>query len=110
MLSISYETDSDWWKDLQHFLAMHRNTPHSSTGKTPSEMMMNRVARGKIPTIVTPSISDERAIQMDRATKASGKRYGDARQRARPSSLKVGDKVLVKQIKKRSKLSSNFAR
>ena len=89
---------------------MHRNTPHSSTGKTPSEIMMNHVARGKIPTIVIPSIFDERIIQVDRATKASGKRHGDARQRARPLSLKVRDKVLVKRIKKRSKLSSNFAR
>ena len=71
---ISYETDSDRWKDLQHFLAMHRNTPHSSTGKTPSEIMINRVARGKIPAIVTSSISDERVIQVDRATKASRKR------------------------------------
>ena len=81
------------------------------TGKTPSALMMNRTARGKIPTLKeTHDNVDCELLEKDGSMKEKGKRYGDARHRARLSKLQVGDNVLVKRIKKHSKLSSNYLR
>ena len=39
----------------------YRNTPHPSTGKSPSELMMNRSVRTRIPKLIAPS--EDKALQ-----------------------------------------------
>ena len=38
--------------EIYKFLMNYRNTPHSSTGKTPASLMMNRGIKTKIPAII----------------------------------------------------------
>ena len=37
--------------EIERRLMQYRNTPHPSTGKTPSELMFNRVVRTRLPTM-----------------------------------------------------------
>ena len=72
--------------------------------------MFNRNIQGKLPTI-TPTLivnrhSEAQANQGQQRDKA--KQYADNRRHARPSNIKVGDQVLVKQ-QKHNKLSTNFS-
>ena len=36
-------------REIDRFLMNYRNTPHSTTGKTPSELLMNRIIKTKVP-------------------------------------------------------------
>lgn len=44
-LTISQNEKSNWKLDLQEYLLMYRATPHSTTMKTPSELMFGRTIR-----------------------------------------------------------------
>ena len=40
------------WKDeLDTFLLSYRNTPHCTTGETPSFLLFSRTVRDKLPTV-----------------------------------------------------------
>ena len=38
-------------EEISKFLLNYRNTPHSTTGETPSKLMMNRIIRTKLPSL-----------------------------------------------------------
>ncbi|CAB3993128.1 Retrovirus-related Pol poly from transposon [Paramuricea clavata] len=87
-----------------------RQTTHYTTKVPPAQLLFNRNIQGKLPTI-TPTLivnrhSEAQANQGQQRDKA--KQYADKRRHARPSNIKVGDQVLVKQGK-RNKLSTNFS-
>jgi uncharacterized membrane protein len=99
-----------WQQELSKFLLTYRQTPHSTTKVPPAQLLFNRNIQGKLPTI-TPTLivnrhSEAQANQGQQRDKA--KQYADNRRHARPSNIKVGDQVLVKQ-QKRNKLSTNFS-
>lgn len=50
-LIISQNQKQDWRQDLLKYLVMYRSTPHSTTTKTPSELMFGRTIRDKLPKI-----------------------------------------------------------
>ena len=72
--------------------------PHSSTKKTPSELMMKRRVMTKIPTYILPtttSSSLKKAQQNDSAARQKQKLYADRHMRARQQEVKMGDKELL---------------
>ena len=40
--------------EINRFLLNYRNTPHATTGKRPTELLMGRKIKTKIPTVITP--------------------------------------------------------
>ena len=99
----------DWRKELPQFLLNYRATPHTTTGKTPAKLLMGREIRTKVPQLITevnkPAVSEARA--RDAAQKAKYKEAADHHDKACPSTINIGDKVLLQQPKK-NKLSTRF--
>ena len=71
--------------EITKFLINYRNTPHSSTGKSPSELMMQRKIRTKIPSWIPAPKSKvhKEAQQKDRQAKDKQKVYADKHRKAR---------------------------
>lgn len=99
----------NWKQDLQQFLLQYRATPHSTTAKSPAELLFGRVLRTKLPEqqAATKDNQDEALRQRDHAAKQKMKKYADQRRNHSKSTIKVGDTVLIRQRKK-NKLSTRF--
>ncbi|XP_055543017.1 uncharacterized protein K02A2.6-like [Wyeomyia smithii] len=50
-LQISHALGRDWRQDLHDYLIMYYTTPHSVTGKTPTELMYGHTIRSKLPAV-----------------------------------------------------------
>ena len=97
-------------KELHFFLLNYRSTPHCTTQVAPAELLFNRVIRTKIPAleITSKPLNKHKLVRRnDRNSKAKAKIYYDKRQHTKPSDIKEGDLVLVKQERK-TKLTSKF--
>ncbi|XP_065066071.1 uncharacterized protein K02A2.6-like [Rhopilema esculentum] len=99
----------NWRQELQRFLLSYRSTPHATTKIAPSELLYNRVIRGKLPCLIKTSKSKRHreAQENDAVGKEKMKSYADKRRHTKISDIKVGDTVLLKQDKK-NKFSANF--
>ena len=87
--------------EVQKFLINYRNTPHDTTGKCPSQLLMNRTIRTKVPVLIpcpTGKVHKE-ARQADKKQKEQQKNYADKHRRARVVEYTVGDSVLLRQTK-----------
>ena len=87
--------------EVQKRLLNYRNTPHPSTNKTPSELMMGRKLKTKIPSIIKVPMGKEHqeAKEQDRKTREERKVYRDKKKRAKDVVIKPGNKVLIAQKK-----------
>lgn len=94
--------------DLNTYLLMYRSSPHSTTRKTPAEMLFGHNIRDRIPGIQQPMEVDEETVDRDKEEKEKGKVYADKRRGAKPNQIVEGDSVLVKRPTKQNKLVSNF--
>ena len=83
------------------FLLQYRATPHSSTEKSPAEMLFGRRIRTKLPQIAFHQDTEEqkRIRDIHDKKKIEQKKHFDKKHKAKPKNIKVGDKVLVKQQK-----------
>ncbi|KAK9701343.1 Reverse transcriptase (RNA-dependent DNA polymerase) [Popillia japonica] len=91
-LQIAYQKgDKDYKKEIITYLMMYNVTPHGTTGKSPSELLINRRIRDKIP-----CIEDIYMETLDEEVKATN------------TEIKPGNKVLVKKVVCSHKLTSNF--
>lgn len=100
----------DWKAEMAQFLEMYNNTPHSTTGKAPSELLQNRKLRYKFPNaedLSTADISTEYKDK-DATLKFRGKEREDAKRRAKVSDIQAGDQVLMKNLHPSNKLSTGF--
>ncbi|XP_046565291.1 uncharacterized protein K02A2.6-like [Haliotis rubra] len=70
----------DWKSELDHYLIMYWSTPHSTTGRSPAELMYKRIIRTKIPQIQDYQKEDSEV--RDRDNEKKGKEYADQRRRA----------------------------
>ena len=96
----------NWKQELFAFLRQYRATPHSTTGRSPSELLNGRKLKSTLPRLQQDQmLSDVR--QTDAKRKEQMKEYADTRNHARDSDLKVGDQVLIKQPKQ-NKMSTPF--
>lgn len=111
-LQISNALRRDWKKDLNDYLIMYYTTPHSTTGKTPTELCFGRTIRSKIPSIedieTIPVSSDYR--DKDIINKQQGKEREDRRRHAHESDIKDGDIVLMRNLLPANKLATTFGR
>lgn len=109
-LKISKIENKDMKEALYEYLMLYNSTPHSVTGKTPSELFFRRQNRDKIPMLrdINDRENDSEARDRDKWQKEKGKEYGDLKRRAKDSDIIEGDKVYVKEMEKTNKLSSNF--
>ena len=89
----------DWQKELNNFLRNYRSTPHSSTGKSPAELLMGRQIKTKLPEIPTVHPTHPDIAKKDSAAKQKMKYYADKYSHGKPHKFSVGDLVLPRQPK-----------
>ncbi|XP_022826768.1 uncharacterized protein K02A2.6-like [Spodoptera litura] len=107
-LKIGHIEKKDLRESLYEYLLMYNATPHSVTGKSPSELFFKRQCRDKIPSIRERELEDDSEVRdKDKEQKERGKEYGDKKRRAKESQLVEGDKVYVKEMES-NKLSLNY--
>ena len=84
--------------EVRRHLMSHRNTPHPSTGKAPSELMMRRLLTTNVVTPIILSKGNYTKKQCYRTkrveTKANNLEAGT--KKAAHRNTKVGEKVLIK--------------
>lgn len=109
-LKISQSEKKDIKEAIYEYLMMYNSTPHSVTGKTPSELFFKRQNKDKIPMLrkIEDQEDDSEVRDRDKIQKEKGKEYGDRKRRAQSPGLVEGNKVYVREMEKRNKLSTNF--
>lgn len=99
----------DWKEALLEYMIMYNSTPHSVTGKTPSELFFRRHFRDKLPMLQDMSYTEDQEVRdRDRQQKEKGKEYTDKKRQASNCELVEGDKVYVKSMTRNNKLSLNY--
>ena len=96
----------NWKQELFTFLRQYRATPHSTTGKSPSELLNGRKLKSTLPLVQFDQASPE-IRRADAKRKEKMKEYADKCNHAKNTDLNVGDKVLIKQPKQ-NKMSTPF--
>ena len=94
----------DWRKELFTFLLNYRATPHAMTGVSPALLHLGREIRTKVPQVEVPITGTlesalRKAQSSDSKLKQKMAEYTDTRKKAKPSTVKIGDNVLLQQIK-----------
>lgn len=110
-LKISVAENKDWKESLLDYLNMYNSTPHSVTGRTPSELFFNRKFRDKLPMVsdTIERISQGMEVKdTDQERKEKGKENGDRKRKAEECDLTPGDKVYIKNMNRENKLSLNY--
>ena len=103
-----------WKQELYKFLRQYRATPHTITNVSPNEALNGRKLKTTLPE-VSPASTRQNTLQETRKTmaerdaeqKSKIKAYAYSKLGTKPSDIKPGDTVLVRQPKK-NKLSTPF--
>ncbi|XP_055314005.1 uncharacterized protein K02A2.6-like [Sitodiplosis mosellana] len=83
-ISICQSEKGNWQEDLQKYLLMYRSTPHSTTLKTPAELMFNRNIRDKLPSIDQHIEREDSEVRdRDADMKRKEKEYADRKRNAK---------------------------
>ncbi|XP_020911868.1 uncharacterized protein K02A2.6 [Exaiptasia diaphana] len=102
----------NWKQELQKFLRQYRNTPHTATKFTPFRLLFGRDPKTKLPEIdikkQEESVVTKQAKLNDQTAKDKAKRYADSRNKAQYKGLQIGDRVLLKNEKKKNKLTTPY--
>ncbi|XP_055309417.1 uncharacterized protein K02A2.6-like [Sitodiplosis mosellana] len=108
-LSICQSEKGNWQEDLQKYLLMYRSTPHSTTLKTPAELMFNRNIRDKLPSMDQHIEREDSEVRdRDADMKRKGKEYADRKRNAKANDIEEGDEVVVKRQIVSNKLDTAF--
>ena len=96
ILSTAKVENKNWKQELYRFLRNYRATPHSTTGKSPAELMFQkRTFRTRLPEI-NKFIDDPIVREEDRKKKCITKHYADNKRTVKPCEFCEGDFVIVK--------------
>ena len=106
-IQIAQAQGLDWRRELRKYVAKYRGITHSTTGRSPAELLFNRRIRGKLPDLTGYSREDTEVADRDAEMKGKSKLYADDRRNAKMSNVDLGDVVLVKQDKL-NKFSTTF--
>ena len=93
---------------LQQFLQNFRDTPHPSTGISPSAMLFRDGVRTNLPRAHCSDEDVTDARQNDRDTKDLRKEKFNASRHTKPSEFFMGEQVLVRNFYKKSKFEPVF--
>ena len=90
----------NWREELNKFHLVHRSTPHSTTGKSPAELLFRRKLTPKMPELVNVEeeeveVSDQAVRDRDTQRKQFNKDYVDKRFHSRDRDVREGDSVLL---------------
>ena len=98
-----------WQQELYRFLLQYRSTPHSTTQVPPAELLFNRTVCGKLPILHPRKVINKhkQAQTKDKERREYNKQYADRKRHTKPSTIDVGDTVLVRQ-EKQNKLTTKF--
>ncbi|KAL9968950.1 hypothetical protein ACROYT_G021102 [Oculina patagonica] len=101
----------NWREELNRFLLAYRSTPHSTTGKSPAELLFRSKLKTKMPELVDLEeeeieVSDQGIRDQDTQRKQSGKDYADKRFHARDRNVREGDNV---SLEKKNETSCRLA-
>ena len=101
----------NWREELNMFLLAYWSTPHSTTEKSPAELLFRRRLTTKLPELVDVEdeeieVSDQGGRDRDTQRKQSNKDYVDKKSHARNRVVREGDTVLLE--KKENKLSPSY--
>ena len=96
-----------WNQYLHAFLLNYRATPHSSTGVPPATIMFGREIETSIPQVIfkEPQLD---ILEADNDAKLKMKTYADKRNHAKPSTITIGDPVLIKSDNTKSKAAPPY--
>lgn len=110
-LKIGNSSRGEWKTELRRFLIAYNSTPHSVTNKSPNELM-GRELRTKIPSLgeVETIPMREEIVERDWQLKTKGKERADELRKAKSNDIKIGDKVVQKNLIKDNKLTTTFDR
>ncbi|XP_062707809.1 uncharacterized protein K02A2.6-like isoform X1 [Aedes albopictus] len=88
-LKIANALYGDWESEMSHYLEMYNNTPHSTTGRSPNELLQNRRPRFKFPEVedLSTAILSSEHRDKDTVQKSLGKEREDAKRRSKPSAI-----------------------
>ena len=106
-LRIAAVSGPPWQAELFRFLTTYRATPHSSTRKSPFELMCGRQIKAKLPALPT-AVHDEAVRDADWSRKLADHHFRTHSERARESTVSFGDSVLAKRLERKNKLTSLF--
>ena len=82
---------------MYKFLLDYRTTPHCTTGVPPATAFFGRSLRNRLPAVPAPRCVDDFEMRTrDFEQKANMKRYADNKNYVTPSTIDVGDSVLLK--------------
>ena len=107
-LKIANVEGKDWKSEMYKFLLAYRSTPHTSTGATPSNLMLKRELRTKLPELRVDDDRYESVKDKDWENKLQGKLYADNKRNATQSTVMPGSEVFLKNTKAQGKLDPNF--
>ena len=82
----------NWRQELFTFLRQYRATPHSTTGKSPSELLNGRKLKSTLPQI-QHDLAPQEVRQTDAKRKTEMKEYADRCSHAKNTDLSVGDRT-----------------
>ena len=101
----------NWREEMNKFLMAYRSTPHSTTGKSPAELLFRRVMKTKMPklTYMEEEVEggDQAVRDRDAQRKQTNKDYADKKLRAKERDVGEGDVVLLEQ-RRENKLSPAY--
>ena len=85
--------------ELYSYLLHHRATPHSTTGRSPAELLFNHKLQTKLPQIFTVKECDDLKDMREHhdEKRLLQKKYFDIHKCAKPKDIAVGEKVLIQQ-------------
>ena len=107
-IRLAHAERKTWKKHLYKFLLNYRTTPHCTTEFAPAELLFNRKVHNKLPQLSDNTQSTSLEVRRkDEKAKAKMKAHGDAKAKATPSKIAVGDLVLAHQ-RKQNKLSTPY--
>ncbi len=98
-------------EEVRNYVAAYNSTPHSTTGMTPRELMFRtKTSSIRMPTFHQSAPLNEtqtKAVENDARAKAKSKEQADACSRAQEHKFRIGDQILLKQVR-RNKTYSLF--
>ncbi|XP_055622078.1 uncharacterized protein K02A2.6-like [Toxorhynchites rutilus septentrionalis] len=109
-LQISCALKRDWRQDLDDYLMMYYSTPHSATGKTPTELLTGRTIRTKIPSLkdIESAPTSEAFRDRDLIQKHQSIDRENSNRHTREFLIGIGDRVLMQNLNPENKLSTTY--